>query len=220
MTNEIIKPPRFSAVSGSQLDYLVIDGSGSMVGKWWEFMAAADGFITILKDANLNSHLITTVFDDHSIGYIQRDEPISEWKSFVEKPLSIGRGYTPLYDAINAAGFHLRDLNPDRASIVFVTDGDENASKFTTVDEAAGVIRWMNSMGWQTTFIGCDFNNARQAKALGIDEHNAIGVAKEHLASAAKNLGQKRILYGKYGTNMNFSDEEKQQFGGYLTKDC
>jgi len=207
---------KFSSLTGSQLDYLVIDGSGSMIDKWWDFMASADSYVRLLKDANLNSHLIATVFDDKSIGYIQRDEPLADWTSFIDNPLGLGRGYTPLYDAISAAGLHLRELDPARASIIFVTDGDENASKGTNLTQAAAIINWMKAKGWQITFIGCDFNNMRQAAALGVTEHNAIGVAKAHLIDAAKALGEKRIRHARFGTDMHFSDEEKQQFGGYL----
>jgi hypothetical protein len=198
------------------LDYLVIDGSGSMVDKWWDFMASADAFVQLLKDANLNSHLIATVFDDKSIGYIQRDEALSDWTSFIDRPLDLGRGYTPLYDAINAAGQHLRDLDPARASIIFVTDGDENCSECTDVVQAAAIIKWMRAKGWQVTFIGCDYNNMKQAAQLGVNEHNTIGVAKARLLDAAKALGEKRIRHAKFGTDMHFSDDEKQQFGGYL----
>jgi hypothetical protein len=41
-------------------------------------------------------------------------------------------------------------------------------------------------------------------------------VERKHLASAAANLAKKRARYGLYGEDMHWTDEEKQQFGGYL----
>jgi hypothetical protein len=110
----------------------------------------------------------------------------------------------------------LRDLDPPRASIVIVTDGDENSSRYTDLTQAKALLDWMRAKGWQITFIGAGFNNSRQARALGANEHTAIGVEKMRLTDATGALAKKRARYGLYGESMHYTDEEKQQFGGYL----
>jgi hypothetical protein len=110
----------------------------------------------------------------------------------------------------------LRDLDPPRASIVIVTDGDENASKFTSSDQAKALLDWMRAKGWQITFIGADFNNRRQAHTLGANEHTSIGVQQKRLSDATAALAAKRARYGLYGEAMHYTDAEKQTFGGYL----
>lgn len=207
---------RYSNVQGSQLDYIVMDGSGSMKDKWWEMLRAIDTFTAIIAKANLHTHILASTFTSGAIGNIQCDKPLRDHEGFERNPLTSTFGMTPLYDAISVAGFHLQDLDPPRASILFVTDGHENDSQFTTADEAAKVIEWMRAKGYQVTFFGCDFNNLSQAKLLGVSDKNAIGTSKARLSDATSALARKRIEYGRFGRDMDFSNDEKEAFGGYL----
>jgi hypothetical protein len=124
---------------------------------------------------------------------------------------------TPLYDAINLMCRKLRDLDPPKASIVIVTDGDENGSNHTSADQARALLDWCRAKGWQVTFLGADFNNSKQAKLLGADETNTIGVRKQKLLEAGKSLGDKRLKHALYGDDINFSEDERKNFGGFLT---
>lgn len=199
-----------------QLDYILVDGSGSMSDKWWEFNASLEAMRSTLLDLNTNSHLIVTVFDSHDLNLRQRDCRLADSPTFAAEPLVAHWGGTPLYDAINLMSRQLRDLDPEKCSVVIVTDGHENGSDHTDATQAGALIEWMRAKGWQVTFIGCDFNNARQARALGVNETNAIGVQKKLLSDATKNFARKRAAYGHYGTDINFTEEERQQFGGLL----
>ena len=110
-------------------------------------------------------------------------------------------------------GRELRDLNPPRCSIVIITDGDENGSRHTTHEQARAILDWCRAQGWQVTFLGCDFNNSRQAKLLGADESNSLGVQAARMIEAGKVLGKlspKRLVRG-----LSTSPPEKS-FGGYL----
>jgi len=111
----------------------------------------------------------------------------------------------------------LRDLDPPRCSIVIVTDGDENGSKYTDAEQARAFLDWCRAKGWQVTFIGADFNNSAQARLLGADARNSIGVTKARLLEAGKKLGEKRAAHALYGDDINFSEDERKDFGGYLT---
>lgn len=207
---------RSGTLQASQLDYILVDGSGSMQDKWWDFHAALDSFMETLKSQNIHSHGIVSVFDSQDIDCVQRDGLLSEWERFYDAPLGAHWQSTPLYDAINVMGRKIRDLDPAKASIVIVTDGDENGSQVTDVNQAAAIIRWLKAKGYQVTFIGCDFNNSRQAQLLGMNDDNAIGIQKKLLLEAGKMLGKKRVNYGLYGEEMKFSQDEKSHFGGYL----
>lgn len=200
------------------LDYVLIDGSGSMMDKWWNFITAADILLDDIRASGLDTHLIVHVFDTADIAMIQRDGPLASEPKLTDpaRPLGSHFNSTPFYDAISVMGRRLQALAPQAASILIVTDGHDTSSA-TTVIQARAVLDWMRANGWQVTFLGCDFNNSSQAKELGIDEHNAIGVSKEHLDEAARNFAGKRIRYGQTGQSIHFTDAEKQQFGGYLT---
>ena len=207
---------RTGALQPSQLDYILVDGSASMMTKWWDCMGALDGFIDVLRSQSVASHGIIQVFDNHDLNYIARDSEIGTWQTFANDPIGAHWGSTPLYDAIFLMGQKLKDLDPERCSIVIVTDGEENGSQVDVV-QARAVLDWCRAKGWQVTFIGCDFNNNRQAAQLGADESNTLGVAKAKLLEAGKAFGAKRAAHAKFGDEIAFGEDERKNFGGYLT---
>lgn len=209
--------PTGSLKATSQYDYILLDGSSSMMDKWWDTLDAIQAYVDGTRAANIHSHIVVQTFDSCEIDCIQRDEPITQWKNLRSDPIGAYWGSTPLYDAINVMARRLRDLDPPRASIVIVTDGGENASKYTDLTQAKALLDWMRAKGWQITFIGANFDNSEQGRMLGANEHTAIGVERKQLANAASALAKKRAAYGLYGTPMHYSDSERQQFGGYLT---
>jgi len=211
---------RTGALSAPQLDYFLVDGSGSMNDKWWESMGAMEQYTDVLKSENVSSHGIVHVFDSQNISNVQRDAPLADWPTFhptTGLPLTSTWGTTPLYDAINLMVRELAALDPARCSIVILTDGDENGSRYTTAEQARALLDWCRAKGWQVTFLGADFNNSRQAKLLGADATNSIGVQKRLLVDAGKALGEKRVNNARYGHDINFTEKEKSDFGGYLT---
>ena len=207
---------RTGALQAPQLDYFLVDGSGSMIDKWWDFLATLDQFTTTLAGEGVTSHGIVTVFDSNVLDDTQRDCEIGAWPKFVDQPLAAHWGSTPLYDAINLMGRALAEIQPQRARIVIVTDGQENGSRYTNIDEARGILDWCRAQGWQVTFIGCDFNNSQQARLLGANDTNSLGVSKAKLQDAGKLLGHKAARHARGGDDIEFSDDEKSTFGGYL----
>jgi len=201
----------------TQVDYILLDGSGSMQGDiWWTTCDAIDTFVHEVDAKNINSQIILATFDSTDMHCIQRDQNIRDWQPLARDPIGAHWTTTPLYDAIAECGRRLRDLDPPRASIVIATDGDENASRYTDLARAVAILKWMEAKGWSVTFIGCDWNNSKLASKLGLKPAQAIGVGRRHLADAAKALASKRAHYGATGEPMHFSDDERNQFGGYL----
>jgi len=211
--NQIVN--RSGTLQAPQLDYILLDGSSSMSPKWWETIGALEQYISVLKSQNVNSHGIIQVFDSYDLDCVFRDATLDTWGPLND--IGYNGGTTPLYDAINLMCRKLRDLDPPKASIVIVTDGDENGSQYTDADQARAMLDWCRAKGWQVTFLGADFNNSLQAKRLGADETNSVGVRKEKMLEAGKSLGEKRAKHALYGDDINFSEDERKNFGGYLT---
>ena len=206
---------RTGELQAPQLDYILVDGSSSMMDKWWDSIGALDGFLGVLKARNVSSQVILHTFDSRDLESIQRDCLLKD----VGQLTDVGAhwGMTPLYDAINLMVRKLAKLDPPSCSIVIVTDGDDTSSQSTDVTQARALLDWCRAKGWQVTFIGADFNNFRQARLLGADESNSVGVQKAKLLEAGKTLGEKRARHAVTGDDINFSEDERKNFGGYLT---
>jgi hypothetical protein len=216
MTTIAIRGNSISKVA--KLDYILLDGSGSMRDKWWTMLSALDTYVGELKTNQVGTHLTLQVFDSQSMEQVVRDTTIASWVPFSESAIGANFTSTPLYDAIMVMTQRLRDLNPENCSILIVTDGEENASQYCNETKAREYLDWCRAHGWQVTFMGCDFNNSSQARLLGADDTNSIGVQKALLSDATKSFAKKRAHNALYGTDINFTADEKIQFGGYLGK--
>jgi hypothetical protein len=217
MTNIIIRNTDLKALS-SQLDFILLDGSGSMRPKWWDMLGAIDKYIAGLKAEMVDSHIRLDIFDDTALDLTARDVHISKWRTFDVDPIGAHFGGTPLYDAIVLMGRNIRDLNPTKGcAVTIVTDGENGHNKFADLPQAKGVLDWLRAQGFSVTFIGCDFDNTSQARMLGADAENSVGVRKELLGPAAASLAKKRAHYARTGEQVAFSEDERQKFGGYLS---
>lgn len=203
----------------TEIDYILLDASGSMASNWLGSLDAIDAYVTRINSLRTNVILASfTTSGDYSserfdYQILQESGP-DKWVPAIG--VKVQMGSTPLFDAINTMGRELRDMNPAKCSILIVTDGAENASK-TTLLQAQSILNWCRAKGWQVTFLGCDFNNLTQAKELGANAATAIGVSAKRLRDVTGALADKRTNYSRTGNKMSFTDDEKESFGGYLS---
>lgn len=219
MNTLTIRNNAVSKLSTEQLDMILLDGSGSMSDKWWPMLEAIDTYIAGLKAQQVQSHIVMDIFDTTDRQMNVRDTHIKDWKTFAEDPVGAHFSMTPLMDAIVLMGTKVRDLNPSKCAVTIVTDGEDGGkldNKFADINQAKAVLDWLRAQGFTVTFIGCDFDNSRQARALGANESNSIGVRKELLLEAAKSYAAKRAHSSRTGDDISFTSDEKQKFGGYL----
>ena len=107
---------------------IVIDDSGSMREKRQAVNSAA---LTFVKTSNPQDQAFVVNFND--VYYL--DTPgdfasnIEDLKSALEKIDS--RGGTALYDAVYASLDHVKLGNRDKKTLLVITDGDDNASRYT-----------------------------------------------------------------------------------------
>lgn len=202
--------------SNIQVDYILLDGSASMSDKWEDSLRAIQTYVSVLKAEHIPSHIYLHIFTTgDQLDLCGFDGPINEWESCMG--LTLPFAGTPLYDAINLTGQRMRAWDPPKAHVTIVTDGGESDSKFTDLTQAKAIIQWMKAKGWPVTFIGADFSNFELAAALGSGKQEAIGVQKKLLSDAARNLAKKRAAHARGQTEgIGFSEDEQQQFGGYL----
>ena len=150
---------------------IVIDDSGSMREKRTSVNTAALAFV---KTSNPQDQVFVVNFND--VYYL--DTPgdfasgIEDLRSALEKIDS--RGGTALYDAVYASLDHLKLGNRDKKVILVVTDGEDNASRYT-FQELIGHAQKSNAVIYT---IGL----------LGDEQHS--GLFKLHSSDAAKKLKQ------------------------------
>src|SRR5438128_871763 len=107
---------------------IVIDDSGSMREKRPGVNAAA---LTFVKTSNVQDQVFVVNFND--VDYL--DKPgdfaanIEDLKSALDKIDS--RGGTALYDAVHDALDHMKLGNRDKKVLLVITDGEDNASRYT-----------------------------------------------------------------------------------------
>ena len=214
---------RSTELLAPQMDFILMDGSSSMAQNWWPMIGALTEWRRKLLEHHINSHGIVATFSySNNLQNIQRDGRIADWTPLGgderrRDALGLDGGMTALYDAINMMGRTMRDYDPPSASLLIVTDGEENASRHTDDVQARAILDWCRAKGWQVTFFGCDFDNSKQAASLGATERNTIGVRSQKLLEAGRTLGEKRVRNAISGSEIQFTDEEKEAFGGYLT---
>jgi hypothetical protein len=202
--------------TNTQVDFVLLDSSSSMLGKWWQTLDAIDTYIQGMRAAHVSSHFLLAAFSSHDLQYMWRDSLLADASLMRDNPPGAHGGKTPLYDAINLMARRLRELDPKQASVLVVTDGEENDSRFTTLAQARSLLDWMRLRGWQVTFIGCDFDNTALGRSLGASAGAMLGTSARRLGEVTRLLAEKRARYGRTGDGIEFSEEERQRFGGYL----
>ena len=124
-------PQRLSVFSHSDIPVtmgIVIDDSGSMREKRPAVNTAS---LTFVKTSNPQDQVFVVNFND--VYYL--DTPgdfasnLEDLKAALDKIDS--RGGTALYDALDAAISHLKLGNRDKRVILTITDGEDNASRYT-----------------------------------------------------------------------------------------
>jgi VWFA-related protein len=131
---------------------IVIDDSGSMKEKRESVNASA---VTFVKTSNPSDQVFVVNFND--VYYL--DTPgdfasnIEDLKSALDKIDS--RGGTALYDAVYASIDHLKLGNRDKKVLLVITDGEDNASRYT-FDELMARAQKSNAVVYTIGLLGSE----------------------------------------------------------------
>ena len=153
---------------------IVIDDSGSMREKREAVNAAA---LTFVKTSNPQDQVFVVNFND--VYYL--DTPgdfasnIEDLKSALEKIDS--RGGTALYDAVYASLDHVKLGNRDKKTLLVITDGEDNASRYT-FDELMARAQKSNAVIYTIGLLGSEEPNGL-FKIHGGEAHRAAKVLEK-----------------------------------------
>lgn len=200
----------------NQHDFILLDRSGSMADKWHETLSSINAYVKQLAEENVETEVTLAVFDGRQgcdFEVIRNKVAPNQWEDLSKADAS-PRGWTPLNDAIGELVALANKDTYDKAVLVIMTDGAENASKNLTLTQAKQLLDGCRAKGWQIIFLGADYDNAAEAASYGNMAAGTAQVSSDMLVRAMKNTASLRASYGLTGQSMSFSNKMKAEFKG------
>ncbi len=181
--------------------YLLLDRSGSMQTLWIEALSSVNAYAKELANKTdgdaVDSHVTLATFDDHAglqFDVLRRTQPALHWEGITDREAS-PRGMTPLLDAIGRIVALAEADNPDKAVIVVMTDGQENASREVTRDGAKAALDRVRAKGWDVVFLGANFDNISDAAAVGVVADKQMAMAPGTMNESMMRMAKKSRAY-------------------------
>jgi len=198
--------------------YILIDRSGSMQTRWAETINAVNAYVEGLasEKATKKAEITVAAFDNQEPFKIVRQSlKANEWKAIDTTELS-PRGMTPLFDAIGSLVTLVRKDAPQKATLVVVTDGDENSSHEVRKDAAKAMLDDMRSKNFDVVFIGADFDAFTQGAGLGNAAGSTLNMTVGNYGAAMKSMVSRSSSYAATGAVGSFSDDDRKNAAGKL----
>lgn len=192
--------------------YILLDRTGSMQGIWDEALGSVNAYVKDLGDA----HVTLALFDKHGadidFDVLRAGVPAATWKPVTNAEAS-PRGNTPLFDAIGRIVALAETEAPDRAIIVIMTDGEENASR--EMDKAAvkAALDRVEKRGWQLVFLGAEFAKFADADAVGVGNLKMMAMSAGSMDASMRRLSAKSRRYFDAGEDVAFDTADRAEAG-------
>lgn len=153
---------------------IVIDRSGSMIRIADDAIGGFNTWLEAQKQVPGAANATVTLFD-HEIS-VWPVEPLASLAPLTPQ-LYVPRGATALNDAVGRALSRLLSKSPDKAILVILTDGMENASREFTTEQIKALVEQAQAKGWQITYLSADINAFANAATIGINPADTIKFA-------------------------------------------
>ena len=196
--------------------YFLIDRSGSMETRWGETLGAVNGYASMLRDGEgaANTRMNVAFFDGNEPFAVARaGQSLDAWKDLTDADAT-PRGMTPLYDAIGQLSGLVAGDKPEKATVVIVTDGAENASKETTQKGALATLKRMEKQGFDIVFLGADFDAISQAARVGRSRDQTLNMTEGNYDEAMGVLASRTRKYASTGKVASFTESERKKARG------
>lgn len=203
---------------------LILDRSGSMGGRENDVINGVNSFIEEQKKLPDAASIAFVRFDTEATERFRSMSTLAECKPLTRdeyKP----RGGTPLLDAVGKTIAQLDEdwkaESPERAIVVIVTDGEENASHEYTKAKIQEMVKARQDSGkWAFIYLGANVDAFAEAGSMGIHLSNTGGYVnteagtKAMYAAASNTVGMMRATGAVMDCGLGGNIEED----GSLTK--
>ena len=183
--------------------YILLDRSGSMQSLWVEALSSVNAFAKELANKtdgpSVDSHVTLAVFDSQEslqFDTLRRKQPALHWEAVTDKDAS-PRGMTPLLDAMVRIISLAEGDNPDKAVIVVMTDGQENASREVTREGVKAALDRVKTKGWEVVFLGANFDNIADASSVGVGGGKQMAMSVGTMNESMSRLARKSRAYAQ-----------------------
>lgn len=154
----------------------ILDRSGSMGGQVDDTIGGYNAWLKDVKRASKGRDVAFTclLFDDR-LEYLYHDAAIRGAKQLTPKTY-YARGTTALFDSLGGEILRLKRLvkPTDRAILLCMTDGIENASREIDHKRLADIVRGVDQLrNWSLTFIGANIDTFGVGRAMGMTLNSA-----------------------------------------------
>ena len=195
--------------------YILLDRSGSMQSLWVEALSSVNAFAKELANKTdgpaVDSHVTLAVFDSQEslqFDVLRRKQPALHWDNVTDKDAS-PRGMTPLLDAMVRLIALAETDNPDKAVIVVMTDGQENASREVTRDGVKAALDRVKAKGWEVVFLGANFDNIADASSVGVGVDRQMAMSAGTMTESMARLAKKSRYYAAEAAPIAFDEEDR-----------
>jgi len=196
--------------------YILLDRSGSMQGLWVEALSSVNAYAKELANKTdgdaVDSHVTLAVFDSHEtlqFDVLRKKQPALHWETVTDKDAT-PRGMTPLLDAIGRIIALAEGDNPDKAVIVVMTDGAENASRELTRDGVKAALDRVKKRGWDVVFLGANFDNISDASSVGVGGAQQVAMAPGAMDASMRMMAKKSRAYFARGEQHIFEEADRE----------
>jgi uncharacterized protein YegL len=196
--------------------YILLDRSGSMQSLWVEALSSVNAYAKELankKDGDaVDSHITLATFDSQEslvFDVLRRRQPALHWEAVTDKDAT-PRGMTPLLDALGRIIALAENDAPDKAVIVVMTDGQENASREVTREGAKSALDRAKARGWDVVFLGANFDNIGDASSVGVAGGQQMSMAPAAMTTSMERLAKKSRAYFARGEKHVFEEGDRE----------
>ncbi|MBI1340553.1 VWA domain-containing protein [bacterium] len=181
--------------------YVLLDRTGSMESIWPEALSSvnayAKGLASLDGGPSIDADVTVAAFDSQDgfqFDVVRKGVDPRKWRNVTNEDVS-PRGMTPLYDAIGRIVGMAEADRPEKAVIVIMTDGEENASRELTREGAKAALDRIRSKGWEVVFLGAEFAKFNDAEGVGQSTSRNMAVGKDQLNQSMERLAKKSRDY-------------------------
>lgn len=201
--------------------YILLDRTGSMSNIWTEALGSVNAYVEALTKpadgAKPSEHdkVTLAVFDSHDglkFDLLRRSVTAANWNKVTDAEAS-PRGMTPLFDSIARIVALAESDAPQRAVIVIMTDGEENASREVTKDGAKAALDRARAKGWEVVFLGAEFGKFTDAESVGVAGAQSMAMKSGNFDASMRKLASKSRKYFEAAEAVDFNAEDRKEAG-------